>query len=216
MFGNRRHFRELLTPSEVPLLAHPDGKVLKAPLLARATSQNLRQARYGEMSRRSPVRAKADLTLHTPGVVVGEARADVVGEADVRTALGTGATQDIDNALRWHARLRANQRTARGTQESLRNSAYSPGFAEIVAPSATIRDGSFRGRCAVSDDVACQPSFAASPLRRAISVWPGESLGDGCTTHPRRTQEGWLANRSSLMDAGERRLVDQTSRVGTA
>jgi hypothetical protein len=53
------------------------------------------------------------------------------------------------------------ERTARGTQESLRNSAYDPGAAEIVATSATMRDGSCRGRCA-SDEVACQPSFAAS------------------------------------------------------
>lgn len=38
-------------------------------------------------------------------------------------------------------------------------------------------------------------------LRRATSAY----TGDVCS------REGWLANRSSLTDAGERRLVDQTS-----
>ena len=33
----------------------------------------------------------------------------------------------------------------------------------------------------------------------------------GLDAHPRSKTEGWLANRSSLTNAGERRLVDQTS-----
>ena len=43
----------------------------------------------------------------------------------------------------------------------------------IVAASTTTRDGSFRGRCGVSGEVACQPSFAA--FTSALTRYGGQA-----------------------------------------
>jgi len=75
--------------------------------------------------------------------VVGKAGGGVVGEADVWTARIIHAAQDVDNALRRHAGTGcklADRLWDSGIFAQYRNG---PEAAEIIASSATSRDGSF-------------------------------------------------------------------------
>ena len=170
--------------------------------------------------------------------MVGEAGVDVVQSGRCRAASARLDCAGYRRSASVACAAMCNCRTGPRSQESLRNSACDSGTAVIVAASTTTRDSSFCERCAVSGEVACQPSFAASAyaLTRyggqvaataATSVRLGESLGAvGTATLDRKQKVGlptvarseagqarlraFALRRATSACIHERRLVDQT------